>query len=201
MKLIISLLMAVLIPMQAPDEAPVEELAQEPVKTIIENMYVNISSINIREAPTTESAVLAVAYYGDTVSIINKSNPWGWYLIRTAKGMEGYMSKNYLTTLPPDKIRLKLLEDNLNKMKKEAVSMQKEQEELNAIKTQQEQTIQHLSDNLAKEKAKTEGYMLRLYEIAAEYGAGVSFFLGGMFFGYIMGRRRKSLQERGGLKI
>ena len=56
--------------------------------------FVNATSLNLREQPSTGSSILATAYSGECVVILGQEN--GWYRVNYNL-QEGYMSADYLT--------------------------------------------------------------------------------------------------------
>lgn len=56
------------------------------------------SNLNVRKGPGTDQPILGKAAHGATVTYLSKYND-SWYLIRTADGVEGYCSTDYLTAL------------------------------------------------------------------------------------------------------
>lgn len=56
------------------------------------------SNLNIRKGPGTDQPVLGKAAHDATVTLLSKYND-AWYLIRTAEGIEGYSSSEFLTAL------------------------------------------------------------------------------------------------------
>ena len=56
------------------------------------------SNLNVRKGPGTDQPILGKAAHESTVTLLSKYND-SWYLIRTAEGVEGYSSAEYLTAL------------------------------------------------------------------------------------------------------
>lgn len=56
------------------------------------------SNLNVRKGPGTDQPILGKAPHESVVTLLSKYND-GWYLIRTADGIEGYSSSEYLTAL------------------------------------------------------------------------------------------------------
>jgi hypothetical protein len=56
------------------------------------------SNLNIRKGPGTDQPILGKATHEAVVTLLSKYND-AWYLIRTADGVEGYSSAEYLTAL------------------------------------------------------------------------------------------------------
>lgn len=54
------------------------------------------SNLNVRKGPGTDTEILGKAAHGATVTLLSDYND-SWSLIRTADGVEGYCSKQYLT--------------------------------------------------------------------------------------------------------
>jgi hypothetical protein len=54
------------------------------------------SNLNVRKGPGTDQPVVGKAAHGSTVTLISKANDQ-WWLIKTAKGEEGYAYAQYLT--------------------------------------------------------------------------------------------------------
>lgn len=56
------------------------------------------SNLNVRKGPGTDQPILGKAAHEAVVTLLSKYND-AWYLIRTAEGVEGYSSAEYLTAL------------------------------------------------------------------------------------------------------
>lgn len=54
------------------------------------------SNLNVRKGPGTDQQILGKAAHDSVVTLLSKYND-AWYLIRTAEGVEGYCSAEYLT--------------------------------------------------------------------------------------------------------
>ncbi len=54
------------------------------------------SNLNIRKGPGTDQEVVGKAAHNEVVSVVSKANDQ-WSLIRTDKGVEGYVYSQYLT--------------------------------------------------------------------------------------------------------
>lgn len=61
------------------------------------NLTVNTeeSSLNIRQEPSTEAAIIGKASKGDSVTLVEQSSD-DWWKIRTSSGEEGYAYARYL---------------------------------------------------------------------------------------------------------
>lgn len=53
------------------------------------------SNLNIRQGPGTDQPLLGKAAHESIVTLVNKYND-AWFLVRTAEGIEGYASSEYL---------------------------------------------------------------------------------------------------------
>lgn len=56
------------------------------------------SNLNIRKGPGTDQPIIGKAAHRSIVIFLNKYND-SWYLIRSAEGVEGYCSTDYLTAM------------------------------------------------------------------------------------------------------
>ncbi len=56
------------------------------------------SNLNVRKGPGTDQPIIGKAAHDAEVTLLSKYND-AWYLIRTADGVEGYSSTDYLTTI------------------------------------------------------------------------------------------------------
>lgn len=54
------------------------------------------SNLNIRKGPGTDQPIVGKAAHGSEVTLISKANDQ-WWLVKTAKGEEGYAYAQYLT--------------------------------------------------------------------------------------------------------
>ncbi|MBN2630232.1 MAG: SH3 domain-containing protein [Rhodobacteraceae bacterium] len=80
-------------PAPAP-EAPMEE-------RLGEVQYVTGRSVNVRSGPSTRDAVVAKLSRGEAVTVVRQEDN-GWARVRIeGDGIDGYMSKDFLTDLAP----------------------------------------------------------------------------------------------------
>ena len=56
----------------------------------------NTGNLNIRKGPGTDQEIVGKAAHGEVVTILSEANDQ-WSLIKTDKGEEGYVYKQYLT--------------------------------------------------------------------------------------------------------
>ncbi|MBL7728174.1 MAG: SH3 domain-containing protein [Dinghuibacter sp.] len=56
------------------------------------------TNLNIREAPSTEAAIIGKAAHGEIVTLVEKTDD-SWWKIRTQDGEEGYAYAQYLSPL------------------------------------------------------------------------------------------------------
>lgn len=56
------------------------------------------SNLNIRKGPGTDQPIIGKAAHESTVTLLSKYND-AWLLIRSAEGIEGYSSSDFLTAL------------------------------------------------------------------------------------------------------
>ncbi len=83
---------------EAVTEAPVEPIAEEPSANI---WYVTGNTVNVREGPGTDYAVLEKLARGDAATLV-WSDDTGWARIRIeGDGIEGYVSTKFLTQTAP----------------------------------------------------------------------------------------------------
>ena len=54
------------------------------------------SNLNVRKGPGTDQPIIGKAAHEAEVTLLSKYND-AWYLVRTADGVEGYASTDYLT--------------------------------------------------------------------------------------------------------
>ncbi|MGL4322198.1 MAG: SH3 domain-containing protein [Paracoccaceae bacterium] len=82
------------------NEAPVEAAPVEP-QTAGDLAYVDAQSVNVREGPGTQNAVLTKLTRGEAVTIVSTDDT-GWARIRLeGDGIEGFMSMEYLSATAP----------------------------------------------------------------------------------------------------
>jgi|SRR3989344_5145783 len=83
-----------------PTEALPPELTPEATSEVVPNAILTVkledasSIVNIREEPSTDSAKLGKALYGDTFEFVSKDQ--GWYEIRLDNGLTGFISEKYI---------------------------------------------------------------------------------------------------------
>jgi uncharacterized protein YgiM (DUF1202 family) len=56
------------------------------------------SSLNLRDTPSTDGAVVGKAAHGETVTLVEKTDD-SWWRVRTAEGEEGYAYAQYLSPM------------------------------------------------------------------------------------------------------
>jgi uncharacterized protein YgiM (DUF1202 family) len=95
---------------EEPAAEPVSETAPAPVAAspvgaevpaALPVMWVDASSVNLREAPSTESAVLGKLRRAEAVTVVAEA-PDGWLKVRLeGDGGEGFVAARYLTAQDP----------------------------------------------------------------------------------------------------
>jgi hypothetical protein len=81
-------------------DEPVVEAAPEP-QTEGDLAYVDAASVNVREGPGTDNAVITKLSRGEAVTIVSTDDT-GWARIRLeGDGLEGFMSMEYLSATAP----------------------------------------------------------------------------------------------------
>lgn len=73
-------------------ELGVEDLTS---KRIMMRVATKSSNLNIRKGPGTNFDIVGKAAHNSQVQLLKKSYP-GWYLIKSAEGIEGFCSAEYL---------------------------------------------------------------------------------------------------------
>jgi cell wall-associated NlpC family hydrolase len=68
-------------------------------KTVKETVYVHSSKLNLREEPSTDSAIIVVLSHMQKLTRVGISD--GWSKVRTSTGKTGYVASEYLTTRAP----------------------------------------------------------------------------------------------------
>ena len=74
------------------EAVPTEEIKPEIILTV--KLEDASSIVNIREEPSTDSAKLGKALYGDTFEFVSKDQ--GWYEVRLDNGLTGFISEKYV---------------------------------------------------------------------------------------------------------
>lgn len=76
---------------------PVSEPASAPTPAMGEVWYVTAKSVNVREAPTTDSSVMGKLTRGEAVSVrFEEGSEWAHVLIE-GDGLEGYVAMRFLS--------------------------------------------------------------------------------------------------------
>lgn len=67
---------------------------QENIQNITKIGYVNVTSVNVRREPTTDSDVIDGLIMNDQVTVLDEEN--GWYKVNV-NGIDGYIAKKYIS--------------------------------------------------------------------------------------------------------
>lgn len=93
-----------------------------------ETVYVDDEiRLGVRGAPSAAESSIAVVKTGDALTLLEEQE--GFLKIRTEKGVEGWVSKGYVSEKPPAKLQLQELQENLDALQKtrDTLQMQLEQ--------------------------------------------------------------------------
>jgi len=100
-----------------------------------ETVYVDDQlRLGVRAHPSTEEGSIAVVITGDALSVLEEEE--NFIKIRTEAGVEGWVSKGYVSAEPPAKSRLKDLQGEHKTLQQQYAGLQKE---LNEQQEQQQQ--------------------------------------------------------------
>ncbi len=170
-----------------------------------ETLYVHDElRLGVRAAPSSAEKSIAVVKTGDALTVLGEQE--NFVHIRTESGVEGWVSKGYLSTEPPARTQLERLQKAHEKLQQQhaaieqqlAASMQKE--ELSVGRQQQlEQESAALKRELARYTHTSPGfYQQYRWLIFALLLLGC--FVSGLFVG-VRWKARRVAERIGGLEI
>ena len=81
-------------PEELKEESAVEEPKEDP--TLKGGTVINCGSLNVREKPETDAAVLGVINSGTFVSIDKEGSTAEWFKVTTDAGLEGYCVRKFI---------------------------------------------------------------------------------------------------------
>jgi len=175
--------------------------------------------LGVRAAPSSSEKSIAVVKTGDALTVLGEEGDF--INIRTESGLEGWVSKSYVSTEPPAQNRLAQLKQEFDALQQKYSNLQKQvaegrkesaqqleqsgqqdeqkQAELQQLKQDNEALREQLAQAQEKEKEEAPGVIER-------YGLliGLGLILACFFAGLLVGVRWKAKQvaERiGGLQI
>lgn len=170
-----------------------------------ETIYVDDQlRLGVRAAPDSSESSIAVVATGDALTVLGEQG--SFMHIRTEQGVEGWVSKGYLSAEPPARSQLESLQKDHQALQQEEALLQQQlaeghqQSEQQAAQLQQlEHDKVELQQQLARYTGVTAGFFEK-YQWLWQLGLLLACFIAGL----ITGVRRKARQvaERiGGLEI
>lgn len=81
-------------PEELKEESAVEEPKEDP--TVKGGTVINCGSLNVREKPEADAAVLGVINAGTFVSIDKEGSTAEWFKVTTEAGLEGYCVRKFI---------------------------------------------------------------------------------------------------------
>ena len=81
-------------PEELKEESTVEEPKEDP--TVKGGTVINCGSLNVREKPEADAAVLGVINAGTFVSINKEGSTAEWFKVTTEAGLEGYCVRKFI---------------------------------------------------------------------------------------------------------
>jgi SH3 domain protein len=170
-----------------------------------ETLYVHDQlRLGVRAAPDSSESSIAVVSTGDALTVLGEQG--GFIHIRTERGVEGWVSKGYLSAELPARSQLEILQKEHQALQQEQGLLQRQLEESRQLSEQQASQLQRLEHDkvalqqqLARYATVNPGFFEK-YKWLLQLGLLLACF----FAGLITGVRRKARQvaERiGGLEI
>lgn len=116
-------------------------------------MYIRpTAEIPLRRGQGSDYKILAIVPDGTAVSILEEEGSWA--KVVTEEGKEGWVLGRYLTTEPPLAETLDALQKENSALEEEAVELQARSEELKALNTALQNTLENNKNQLADTTAK-----------------------------------------------
>jgi len=170
-----------------------------------ETIYVHdYLRLGVREHPNSSETPIAVVTTGDALEVLERQG--GYIKIRAKNGVEGWVSKAYVSSEKPARLRLEQLQEEYKRQESELDDLRKE---LTASQEQNETLDKQLSE-MMQENGTLHEQLSRYYsetaKIKEKYGwlyralGYIALFLFGIFLG-VRWQKRKVAERLGGLEI
>lgn len=175
--------------------------------------------LGVRAAPSSSEKSIAVVKTGDALTVLGEEGDF--INIRTENGLEGWVSKSYVSTEPPAQNRLVQLKQEFEALKQKYSALQKQvnesrneseqklearaqqgeqqQTELEQLKRDNETLRKQLAQDQAKEKEEAPGLFER-YGLLIGLGLLLACFLTGLIVG-VRWKTKRVAERIGGLQI
>ena len=156
--------------------------------------------LGVRAAPDPAEKSIAVVKTGDALKVLGEQD--NFIHIQTATGLEGWVSKGYVSSEPPAKNLLEVARQELEVLKQKQGPLQQQLTEVEQKAARQQQQLSQL-------KSENEALQQQLGLIEEKAGPhpaiiGRVLLLGGLLTGLIIGARwkaRRVAERIGGLEI
>lgn len=170
-----------------------------------ETVYVHDQlRLGVRAEPNSSDNPITVVTTGDALTVLGED---GSYLnVRTGAGVEGWVSRSYVSAEPPARARLEMLQQQYGKLKKELDELRTMLAETQEREEQaQKQLADVMSDNASMHQQLSRYYssnaeLKRKYSWLYEAAAMFALFAAGIWFG-IRWYKRRIAERIGGLEI
>jgi hypothetical protein len=88
-------------PPPSPPPPPITEAPPPPSRPLY---FVNVSSLALREGPTTSAPMISTLHFNDEVEILDTSGSWARVVV-SGRDLTGWASMRYLQPVPADRPR------------------------------------------------------------------------------------------------
>lgn len=172
---------------------------------IAETIYVNdYLRVGIRANPNSTDVPIAVVTTGDTLEVLEEQD--GYFKIRAESGVEGWVSKSYVSNEVPARLLLEKSQKESTRLRDEAKALQSQLTEKSQQFEEQQKQLSELLDENSKlhqqvsqyysadaRSKKTYTWMYQFFGVAALFALGI--YLG------VRWERRRVAERLGGLEL
>jgi len=170
-----------------------------------ETIYVHdYLRLGIRANPNSTDVPIAVVTTGDALDVLDETE--GYYKVRSESGFEGWVSKSYVSTEMPARLKFEKLQERFDKQQTEMATLRQQLAEKTQDAEEMDKRITELLDENGKLHQQVSQYysanargkrsydwLYKFLGIAALFGLGV--YLG------VRWERRRVAERLGGLEL
>ncbi len=170
-----------------------------------ETIYVqDYLRVGIRANPNSTDVPVAVVTTGDALEVLNEEE--GYYQVRAMSGVEGWVSKSYVSNEIPARMLLEQSQKEVSRLREEAKAAQSLLSEKVQLLTEQEKQLSELLEENGKLHQQVSQYYssnargMKSYTWFYKFVGIAALFVFGIYLG-IRWERRRVAERLGGLEI
>lgn len=170
-----------------------------------ETIYVHdYLRVGIRANPNSTDVPVAVVTTGDALEVLNEEE--GYYQVRAMSGVEGWVSKSYVSNEIPARMLLERSQKEVSRLREEAKAGQSLLAEKVQLLTEQEKQLSELLEENGKLHQQVSQYYssnargMKSYAWFYKFVGIAALFVFGIYLG-IRWERRRVAERLGGLEL